>query len=69
MNHSREQVQADAIAAALGRCPECHAEIAPADAESHALMHWSNYAKLPPNSDAARRARLVLKLGAQSAKE
>jgi hypothetical protein len=61
--HSTDQIKADAATAALGKCPECGAVVSPKDPAGHVVKHWPRYADLDPNTDAARRARLVLSIG------
>lgn len=61
--HSQEQIKADAAMAAGGKCPECYREVDPATAEAHARDHWPHYDDLKPDTDAARRARLVMSIG------
>lgn len=61
--HSREQIRADARHAARGTCPECLREVKPEHATAHADSHWPRHRGLNKNSDAARRARLVLGIG------
>jgi hypothetical protein len=61
--HSQEQIKADAAAGAAGKCPECGAAVDPKDTAGHVAVHWSRYPDFDPNSDAGRRARLVLAIG------
>lgn len=61
--HSPEQIKSDAENAAKGVCPECSAVVDPKGARLHALRHWPRMADFKPDTDAARRSRLVLTIG------
>lgn len=67
--HSSDQIKADAANAAKGLCPECGVTVEPKGAPGHVAYHWPRYQDLRPDTDAARRARLVLKLGESPAAE
>jgi len=64
--HSSDQIKADADAAKKGNCPECGATIEAGSALGHVNGHWPRYADLKPDTDAARRVRLILALDAKA---
>jgi len=65
-SHSSDQIKADTAAAKDGLCPECNAKIEAGSAVGHVNGHWPRYADLKPDTDAARRVRLILALDAKA---
>lgn len=65
-HHDPNQVKADKANADRGICPECLRQLQPGAGETHAAEHYSQFVnpqphfmQMNPNSDAARRFRLI----------
>jgi len=57
--HDQDQKKADVAKIQAGICPECNADLNDdGDPSGHAEMHWPVKA-LKPDTDAARRKKLV----------
>ncbi len=68
-SHSAEQQTADRDAAKKGKCPECGKALAKGDGKFHVVEHWPRHEDLKLDTDAARRARLVLAIDRAEAGE
>jgi len=58
--HTADQIKADAANAKKRICPETGRTVAPGAAKSHVAEVFPRFPNVDPNSDYARRARLVL---------
>jgi len=63
--HSTEQIKADAANAARRICPECLKPVEKGNGVYHVAEHYPRYADLDSQTDAARRARLILAMDAE----
>lgn len=61
--HDADQIKSDAAAAAKGICPETGADLSGVNVESYVAHHFPQLGNVDPNSDYARRARLILDYG------